>query len=390
MLHCAMSAFDPKRTCRPHRREWLRCRVSLVALGSMWPDRHISRKSWDITHTPMCPKRTSRYSNSLSAGGLFMHRSSIAVIAVVCTGVVGLTTPSANAAPDCRSIVAPMERLACYDRATNTAAPSHKPSAIKPVLDAAYNAAPATLPLKAKPPVKSGPRFWLEVDGGIYGFSKNLPVLAATAPPATTAPTPVPTAPGFIGLVTTSTVTNPLINGDPALSGGGGKFRMGYWLDPERTMAVDGSVFFVQGNSKFDLSPTTVTTRNSINTTPDTFVGLHDDATTTTLTNGAIREQLYGADLNFRIKTSRFAELPNFDVMAGLRYVALDEKFAASVGSVFSSTFAPALGIPPPVDFSNSSSGSASFRFAITSSGRRLVSTPNSIGDASGSRMKAR
>jgi hypothetical protein len=290
-----------------------------------------------------------------------MRTFSIAIATAVCavviepTGVVGLASSSANAAPsDCRSIVDPMKRVACYDKAVDATLPSGKPSAIKPVLGAAYNAAPATLPIKANPPIESGPRFWLEADGGIYGFSKNLPVLAVTAAPST-GPTPIPTAPGFIGLVTTTTVTDPLISGTPATFGGGGNFRMGYWLDPARTMAIDGSAFFVQGNSSFGLSTTNIT-RTFVNTTPDTFVGLHDDATTTTL-KGAITDRFYGADLNYRIKAS-----PNFDVMAGVRYTALDEKLSASIDSAFSSTFRPELGIPPPVNFSNSSSGSATFR----------------------------
>jgi hypothetical protein len=110
------------------------------------------------------------------------------------------------------------------------------------------------------------------------------------------------------------------------------------------------------------------------------FVGLFDDTTTTTLTNGAIREQLYGADANFRMNASHFANLSNFDVMVGLRYVGLDEKLTASVNSVFSRLSnrhsacrrRSISAIPCQVP---TRSG-----FAITSSGHRLVSTPNSIG----------
>ena len=253
-----------------------------------------------------------------------------------------------------------MKRLACYDRAANAAAPSGKTAAVNPI--AASNAIPAKTPVKALGPVNSGPRYWVEAEGGIYGFSKNLPVLAATAPPGTTGPTFVPTAPGFIGLVSISTVTNPLTTGASADFGGGGSYRMGYWLDPERTMAVEGSAFFVKGKSGFGLLPTTVKTSTFINTTPDVFVGLFDDTTTTTLTNGAIRDQLYGADGNFRMKAPRIANFSNFDVMFGARYVALDEKLSASVSSLFSRTFQPALGLPQPVDFNNSVSGSDTFR----------------------------
>ena len=183
-------------------------------------------------------------------------------------------------------------------RTVDTPSPSRKPSATKPVLGA-YNAAPATFPIKANPPVNPVLEFWFEADGGIYGFSKNLPVLAVTAPPGTTGPTFLPNSPGFIGLVTTSTVTNPLISGNPALLGGGGNFRMGYWLDPARTMAVDGSAFFVKGSSSFDFAQTTVVTR-----TFDQYDAgyvrwparrRHDDD----IDQCAISDQLYGADLNY-------------------------------------------------------------------------------------------
>jgi hypothetical protein len=273
---------------------------------------------------------------------------------------IALTSPSKASAADCKPIADPMKRLACYDSAAN-AAP--RTASVSPVPSTAYSAMPAKIPVKALSPVISGPRFWIEAEGGIYGFSKNMPVIAATAPPASTGPTLIPTAPGFIGLTTISTVTNPLLIGTPPEVGGGGSYRMGYWLNAERTVAVEGSAFFVQGRSSFDLSgtPTTVKTRTFVNTTPDTFVGLFDDTTTTSL-SGGMRDTLYGADANFRMKAPYFGILPNFDVMVGMRYVGLDEKLTASANSVFTRTYQPALGLPPPTDFSNSFSSLDSFR----------------------------
>jgi len=79
---------------------------------------------------------------------------------------------------------------------------------------------------------------------------------------------------GFIGLTTISTVVNPLITAAPPVFGGGGNLRVGYWLDPARTTAVDGSAFFVQGRSgAISPAPTTATRTTFINTTPDVFVG---------------------------------------------------------------------------------------------------------------------
>lgn len=280
-------------------------------------------------------------------------------------GAVGALAVSTAQASDsaCRSIADPMARLACYDKAADTRAPSGKPAPARPVQDLASTASTPIIP-KAKPysPPNVGPRFWLEAEGGIYGLPKNLPVLGAIAPPASTA-APIPTAPGFIGLVTTSSATNPLVTGAPADVGAGGSYRMGYWLDAERTRAVEGSFFYVQGSSKFDTSgsPTSVTTRTQVNTTPDVFVGLFDDTTTTTL-SGQIRDRLYGADVNYRTRAPLFGSLPNFEVMLGVRYVGLDEKLTASVNSIFTRTFAPALGIPQPADFTNTAAGSSSFR----------------------------
>jgi hypothetical protein len=139
---------------------------------------------------------------------------------------------------------------------------------------------------------------------------------------------------------------------------------MGYWLDPARTMAVDGSLFFVQGRSSYTPfpTPTVVRTTNFINTTPDVFVATFTDTTVTTLANGATRDQLYGADVNFRTKLPQFAAFSNFDVLFGVRYVALDEKLSANIDSTLTRGYAAPLGIPFPTDFSNSITGFDTFR----------------------------
>ena len=166
---------------------------------------------------------------------------------------------------------------------------------------------------------------------------------------------------------------------------------MGYWPEPPaRTIAIEGSAFFVQGNSgSISQAPTTARPSTFVNTTSDVFVGLVDDTTTTSVTNAVISDQFYGADANFRMRTPLFASLPNFDVMFGLRYTALSERLTAdvnSVSSIFSNrdsacrrrSISP---IPRQVP--------ARSRFAMTSSGHSLVSTPKSIGGPSGSGMKA-
>jgi hypothetical protein len=154
----------------------------------------------------------------------------------------------------------------------------------------------------------------------------------------------------------------PAHNRRPGGFGGGGNLRAGYWLDSQRTMAIDGSAFFVQGRSgAISPAPTTLTKTTFINTTPDVFVGLFNDTVTQTVTGATISDQFYGGDVNFRMRTPLFANLPIFDVMLGLRYAALSERLTASANAVATRTFAPALGLPKPVDFTDTVSGSGAF-----------------------------
>jgi hypothetical protein len=311
----------------------------------------------------------------------------IGLFLAVLAGVVTLTS-SANAS-NCKSIADSMQRLACYDKADSAPAPSRKSATVN-LFDAAPTAILTKPGARVLTPVDSGPRWWIQADGGIYGFSKNSPIIATTEPPASTGPTHIPTSPGFIGLTTISTVVNPIATAAPPVFGGGGNLRMGYWLDPARTIAIEGSAFFVQGNSgSISQAPTTARTSTFVNTTSDVFVGLFDDTTTTSVTNAVISDQFYGADANFRMRTPLFASLPNFDVMFGLRYAALSERLTADVNSVSSHIFQPGLGLPKAFDFTNSSTGTGSFTIRNDFIGPQFGSTPKSIGGPSGSGMKA-
>jgi hypothetical protein len=217
----------------------------------------------------------------------------IGIFLAALAGAVTLAS-SANAA-NCKSIADSMKRLACYDKADGAPAPSGKSATVN-LFDAAPSSAILAKPgARVLTPVETGPRCWIQPDGGIYGFSKNSPIIGAVAPPASTGPIKVPTAPGFIGLTTISTVTNPVQTAAPAVFGGGGNLRVGYWLDAQRTMAIDGSAFFMQGRSgAMSPAPTTLRTSTSINTTPDVFVGLFDDTTTASATGVTISDQFYG------------------------------------------------------------------------------------------------
>src|SRR5579872_4979816 len=106
-----------------------------------------------------------------------MKKTSVFLAALACA--VGFSPRAHASFLGCQSIAEPMKRLACYDKAANATAPRGKTAGISPVDSAISDPVPATPIVKAVGPVQSGPRYWIEVEGGIYGFSKNLPVIAA-------------------------------------------------------------------------------------------------------------------------------------------------------------------------------------------------------------------
>ena len=124
---------------------------------------------------------------------------------------------------------------------------------------------------------------------------------------------------------------------------------MGYWLDPARTMAIDGSAFFIQGRSgSISQAPTTVKTTTAVNTTPDVFVNLFDDTTTTSVNGAAISDQLYGGDLNFRMRTAALCKPSGFRRVVWPALRRSQREAVASVDSFSPRTFQPALGLPNP------------------------------------------
>jgi hypothetical protein len=183
-----------------------------------------------------------------------------------------------------------------------------------------------------------------QADGGFYGFFRDVPGLTPTTSPISGAP--IPTSPGFIGLYSISSVLDP--NPTPINFGGGVNYQWGYWLNPQRTMAIEGSAFFGLGYAKS--SSTQAITTTFVNTTPDVFVGLFTDNTTV---NTREWDLFYGVDANYRMTVPHsqyFPYFPNdtkFDVLVGWRYIGLDE-FTTSTSAVFTRTYQSALGLPPP------------------------------------------
>jgi hypothetical protein len=269
----------------------------------------------------------------------------IEMVLAVLAGVVALTS-SANASfADCSSIADPMKRLACYDKAANAAAPPAKPAAVNPIWDTASNAKPAQAIAKA-PSGTSVPRSWVEADIGFYASFRNVPGKTPYAPPFS-GPNFVPTSPGFIGLFSISTVTNP--HETPVNFGGGVNYAWGYWLNPQQTTAIQGSAFFGLGYANSHSAQ--ADTATFINTTPDVFVQLFDD--NTKVAAGGIWDVFYGTDVNYRMRVPHSQYFPyfpddtKFDVLVGWRYIGLDE-LTFSSSSIFTRTYRTELGLPPP------------------------------------------
>jgi hypothetical protein len=265
----------------------------------------------------------------------------IGMLLAVLAGVVALTSSANAASSACSSIADPMKRLACYDKAANGAAPS-----VNPAWDTASNAKPAKATAKALPPATSAPRSWVAADVGFYGSFRNVPGVTPFAPPFS-GPHHVDTSPGFIGLFSVSTVTNP--HDTPVSLGGGANYAWGYWLDPRRTAAIQGSAFFGLGYANTHSAQ--ADTLTFINTTPDVFVGLFDD--NTTVAAGGIWDVLYGTDVNYRMNVPHSQYFPyfpddtKFDVLVGWRYIGLDE-ITFSSSSIFQRPYQQALGLPSP------------------------------------------
>jgi hypothetical protein len=261
---------------------------------------------------------------------------------------------------------------------------------------AAYIKAPPV----AEPP---GNRWWVEVEQAFYGLSGGHSApLIVTGNPTVTGPivtqAPIPTSPGFIGLRTEQNSLGPLATGGTLFGGegldtrihSGEALRFGYWLDPGHNQAIEGGGFYIGSESAtftsapgangvgipfFDANgmgqtfivnrPTmTTTTSVFVNTTPAVFVHLFDTISSDQATGTAsasYSNSLWGADLNYRLRTPLFRERGvNVDVSAGLKYVNLSETL--SLGTVSTAThtdvttFEPALGLPGTPGFTNSNS----------------------------------
>jgi len=322
---------------------------------------------------------------------------------------------------DCKKIDVPLERLACYDNL----------AAAKPAATAAKRVKPelvlSTQPQRAQaaqiaafPPVDPpGKLWWFEAEQSFYGLSKgrSSPLIISGDSTITASNTfaPIPTAPGFIGLSTQQTALGRFLANENTLFGGDGlntgirsgeALRFGRWLDPEHNQAIEGGGFYIgRGSSSFASAPdgkavaipfadangvgqlfvvnrplTVTNTRVSVNTTPAVFVHLFDTATSDQATGAAManyNNSLWGLDLNYRLRTPLLrGRGMNVDVSAGVKYVNFNETLALTTSSTAShaetTTFDPALGLPPPANstFTNSSTTTTATNDVIKTSNK--------------------
>jgi Putative beta barrel porin-7 (BBP7) len=239
----------------------------------------------------------------------------------------------------------------------------------------------------------------------------NTPPLVVTGTAAVVGPTvsisPIPTAPGFIGLqtFTSTTVPTTLDNSTHVLSPNqldqgnhtGGRFFIGGWLDDEHTFGIEGGYFFL-GNrgrtfsvnsdqfpslaipfrdaitgqeSGYQLAqPTTVVTNTtSVNTTPGVFVHLTTQTITDVIVGGfntSSSTSLNGFEVNGIWNAFNVGDW-RFELLAGFRNVQLDDRLAISSMVTQNHTdvtsIEPALGIPKSAGGIVNSSTTASSRF---------------------------
>jgi hypothetical protein len=262
------------------------------------------------------------------------------------------------------------------------------PSASPPPLQTAALAAPPPLP----PP----DRYWVSVEENIMTISGNTAPngLVNSFNPVALGQSvnlgPVPTSPGFIGLVAFQeslalSPTGTLFGGSPGTGIHNGQtISAGYWLDPGRS-AIDAELFLFDPTSHNDFTssgnrnvalqvrgaggqlssyvisqtPSTATSSTSINTTPDVFVGLFDRAITTAATGSiavSTSTDFLSTDLKYRLRLWA-NDAGSLDATAGLRYADLSESMnlSTSVNGALSDAvvYQPALGLPGTPNFTN-------------------------------------
>ncbi|HEV3439787.1 MAG TPA: BBP7 family outer membrane beta-barrel protein [Gemmata sp.] len=260
---------------------------------------------------------------------------------------------------------------------------------------------PDPIPIPDPPPSVSLPdynptatgqgRFWGTAEYLMWWpKSSSAPSVVSGVSPSPTlvnATAPLPTGTGFQGLLTLGNTPGALNLNTASIAAGnsvlglqsGGRFTLGYWLDPDQHFGIEGGYFFLgvghDSSASSNGSPalgipfidantglptsytiaqqsTTTLSRQFVNTTPGVFVHLFDTTTTTAATgSAAVRSsggfQAFDANGIFNVINDRSWHL---DLLMGFRYAELDEnlEMASTVTRTqnITTVFEPALGLP--------------------------------------------
>lgn len=307
----------------------------------------------------------------------------IGLMALLSLSVLVLDATSASAQTDCRTIVAAMQRLACYDQQFGSTA--------SPAKEAPQSAATPTVAPKV-----SDRRFWASFEQGVFSTSKSNVYLGLVSGAPTirfsTSAAPIPTAPGFIGLFTVQNLPGDPVNGaqlqGPTVGGlhAGETLHLGYWLDAKHSKGVEIEGMYLTGGSgamQFPPTGNTLAVPNAnlfgstgsyvisqpatpantlvyVNTTPGVFVHLYDQQVNT-MANGAMSVQanngFYTLAANYRAKVWKRDQHAALYVTAGMRYASFYERLSinssSTVAQTTTVTYEPALGLPGTPDYSN-------------------------------------
>jgi hypothetical protein len=318
----------------------------------------------------------------------FSLRPGVAIgsIAIFSLSVIGLGTTPAFAQTDSPTIVAPTQRLASYSPAGT-----------------ADSVGGTTQSTRTSTAPEAGRHFWISYEGGIFRNVNNRADLGIVSGAPTvrnsTSTMPIPTAPGFIGLVTTQNLPGDPVNGAPIQGPTvtsrhpGQTAHLGYWFNDERSKGVDiegmyltsqsgslqvapsgntlaapnANLFGTTGSYVISQPATPAITSVSVNTTPDVFVGLYNQVVSTT-TNGTLSVQnnnsFYTFAANFRASIWHGNRSGAVYIVAGVRYARFYESLSiassSQVAQTNTVTYAPALGLPAFFSYTNTLNSTAS------------------------------
>ena len=207
---------------------------------------------------------------------------------------------------------------------------------------ASAGAGVATMPYGIASGLLAGPgRFSVTAEALLWWVqAPRIPVLATTSSPQFN---------GISGLGD----TRPLFGGDTLSSSAhaGGRFGASYWLDPQRSLAIDGNIFFLSANAK---EYGTSTMRDALIARPfvnaNTAMPFSQLVAAPGLSSGGIlirpETGVWGAEVNFRSPLIACDACRSFDLFAGFRYFHLDDQITITESFVRTPDSPQSIGVP--------------------------------------------